>query len=208
MVKLTEVEDEHFTDKPTPSKHDALLVSDDEEGLHRHCPCSVCLRVSRVASRHERDCICFVQTKTGDSMVSCLSDPGLAGKIRESEISNESDDEVEEESIYDRLSALKDIVPPSARRTVTSSVSTLTNFSKASLSFSGKALWIISTSAFLIGVPWALAYAEEEQYIQMEREQGMIKGANELPGWGGWGRTVDDPLEKMVAQGVLRQVET
>jgi hypothetical protein len=31
MVKLTEVEDEHFTDKPIPSKHDALLVSDDEE---------------------------------------------------------------------------------------------------------------------------------------------------------------------------------
>ncbi|KAJ5247597.1 mitochondrial import translocase subunit Tom22 [Penicillium chermesinum] len=45
---------------------------------------------------------------------------------------------------------------------------------------SGKALWVISTSAFLIGVPWALAYAEEEQYIQMEREQGMIKGANEM----------------------------
>lgn len=31
MVKLTEVEDEHFTDKPVPSKNDALLVSDDEE---------------------------------------------------------------------------------------------------------------------------------------------------------------------------------
>jgi hypothetical protein len=32
----------------------------------------------------------------------------------------------------------------------------------------------------LLGVPFALAYAEEEQYIQMEREQGMIKGANEV----------------------------
>jgi len=31
MVKLTEVEDEAFTDKPMPSKNDALLVSDDEE---------------------------------------------------------------------------------------------------------------------------------------------------------------------------------
>ena len=31
MVKLTEVEDEHFTDKPIPTKGDALLVSDDEE---------------------------------------------------------------------------------------------------------------------------------------------------------------------------------
>lgn len=30
MVKLTEVEDEHFREKPAPSKHD-LLVSDDED---------------------------------------------------------------------------------------------------------------------------------------------------------------------------------
>jgi len=72
------------------------------------------------------------------------------------------------------------MIPPSARRTVSNTVSSVTSFTKASVSFSGKALWIISTSAFLIGVPWALAYAEEEQYIQMEREQGMIKGANEV----------------------------
>lgn len=39
---------------------------------------------------------------------------------------------------------------------------------------------MISTSAFLLGVPWALAYAEEEQYVQLEREQGMIRGANEV----------------------------
>lgn len=32
MVKLTEVEDEHFTqEKPQPSKHDVLLASDDED---------------------------------------------------------------------------------------------------------------------------------------------------------------------------------
>lgn len=43
-------------------------------------------------------------------------------------------------------------------------------------------MWVISTSAFLLGVPWALAYAEEEQYVQMEREQGMIRGANEVRG--------------------------
>jgi import receptor subunit TOM22 len=32
MVKLTEVEDEHFSnEKPIPSKRDTLLVSDDED---------------------------------------------------------------------------------------------------------------------------------------------------------------------------------
>jgi hypothetical protein len=72
------------------------------------------------------------------------------------------------------------MIPPSARRTITNSVSSITSLTKTSLSFGGKALWVVSTSAFLLGVPFALAYAEEEQYIQMEREQGMIKGANEV----------------------------
>lgn len=72
------------------------------------------------------------------------------------------------------------MIPPGARRQVTSTVSTLTSFAKSSVMFGGKTLWILSTSAFLLGVPWALAYAEEEQYIQLEREQGMIKGANEV----------------------------
>ncbi|GES59102.1 mitochondrial import receptor subunit tom22 [Aspergillus terreus] len=137
MVKLTEVEDEHFTqEKPQPTKNNVLLASDDEE---------------------EDD---YTDT--------------------ESEISTESDLELEGETFFDRLSALKDIIPPSTRRTVTSTVSSVSSFTKSSIAFSGKALWIISTSAFLLGVPWALAYAEEEQYIQMEREQGMIKGANEM----------------------------
>ncbi|OGM44328.1 mitochondrial import receptor subunit tom22 [Aspergillus bombycis] len=98
----------------------------------------------------------------------------------ESEISEDSDIELDGETFYERLSALKDIIPPSARRQVTSTVSSITSFTKSSLMFSGRALWVISTSAFLVGIPFALAYAEEEQYVQMEREQGMIKGANEM----------------------------
>ncbi|KAG0155050.1 hypothetical protein PDIDSM_623 [Penicillium digitatum] len=134
MVKLTEVEDEHFTEKPTATKNDALLVSDDEDDY---------------------------------------SDT-------DSEISDDEDVDLEAETLYERVAALKDIIPPSTRRTVSNTVSSITDLTKASFSFTGKALWIISTSAFLLGVPFALAYAEEEQYIQMEREQGMIKGANEM----------------------------
>ncbi|BAE56902.1 mitochondrial outer membrane translocase complex, subunit Tom22 [Aspergillus flavus] len=98
----------------------------------------------------------------------------------ESEISEDSDIELDGETFYERLSALKDMIPPSARRQVNNTVSSITSFTKSSLMFSGRALWVISTSAFLVGIPFALAYAEEEQYVQMEREQGMIKGANEM----------------------------
>lgn len=137
MVRLTEVEDEHFgKEKPTASKHDDLLVSDDDD----------------------ED---FTDT--------------------DSEISNDDDyAENEEESIFDRLAALQDMIPPQSRRRISNTVSALSSFTKSTFSFGGKSLWVISTSAFLLGVPWALALAEEQQYVQMEREQGMIKGANEM----------------------------
>ncbi|KUL85239.1 hypothetical protein ZTR_08945 [Talaromyces verruculosus] len=137
MVKLTEVEDEHFTtEKPIPTK-EALLVSDNED---------------------DED---FTDT--------------------ESEIS-ETDSTYEplNETLYDRLIALKDIIPPQSRRRITATINGLSDATKTTFSFSGKALWVISTSAFLLGVPWALAFAEEEQYVQMEREQGMMRGANEM----------------------------
>lgn len=137
MVKLTEVEDEHFTtEKPIPTNKESLIVSDNED---------------------EDD---YTDT--------------------ESEVSVDSSYELESESLYDRLVALKDIVPPQSRRRIAATVSSLTDMTKSTFSFSGKALWVVSTSAFLLGVPWALAFAEEEQYVQMEREQGMMRGANEM----------------------------
>ncbi|RMJ24693.1 hypothetical protein PHISP_04457, partial [Aspergillus sp. HF37] len=109
--------------------------------------------------------------------------PNQSDKIThtaESEVSADTDVDVEGESLYERLSALRDVIPPGARRNVNSTVSAVTSFAKSSVMFSGKTLWILSTSAFLLGVPWALAYSDEEQFQQMEREQGMIKGANEM----------------------------
>ncbi|KAI1931749.1 mitochondrial import receptor subunit Tom22 [Ophidiomyces ophidiicola] len=135
MVKLTEVEDEHFKEKPTTSKDDALLVSDEEDDD-------------------------FTDT--------------------ESEISSDSYSILEEETLLERLAALQDIISPSSRRKISNVFSSVTSFTKSTFSFGGKTLWVVSTSAFLLGVPWALALAEEQQYVQMEREQGMIKGANEM----------------------------
>jgi len=47
----------------------------------------------------------------------------------------------------------------------------------------GKTLWVVSTSALLLGVPWALAYAEEQQMAEMEREMKMQQSANEVVIW-------------------------
>jgi import receptor subunit TOM22 len=49
-------------------------------------------------------------------------------------------------------------------------VDATSNAVKSSLSFGGKALFVLSTSVLLLGVPWALAYAEEQQVVDMEKE--------------------------------------
>ena len=80
------------------------------------------------------------------------------------------------------------MLPPSQRRALSSTVSSTTSWLKAGAVFSGKALWVVSTSLLLLGVPWALAYAEEQQMIEMEREMAMQQQASQMmtqPGEGG-----------------------
>lgn len=76
--------------------------------------------------------------------------------------------------------ALKDIVPPTYRKRIVSAAETGYAWASSGLSFSGKTLWVVSTSALLLGVPWALAFSEEQQVIEMEREMRMQQSANEV----------------------------
>ena len=85
-----------------------------------------------------------------------------------------------DESLYERLIALQDIVPASYRRSFSNGVASATSWVKSGLMVGGKTLWVVSTSALLLGVPWALAYAEEQQMVEMEREMKMQQSANEV----------------------------
>ena len=74
----------------------------------------------------------------------------------DSEVSDVDDDDALNESFLDRVSALKDIVPPTYRKQLSSISSTGYNWASRALTLSGKTLWVVSTSALLLGVPWAL----------------------------------------------------
>jgi import receptor subunit TOM22 len=91
-----------------------------------------------------------------------------------------SDDDLASETLYDRIVALQDILPPSQRRFVASTVSSTTAWVKSGFSLAGKGLWVFSTSALLIGIPWAMAYQEEVQMIEMEKEMRMQQAASEV----------------------------
>lgn len=92
----------------------------------------------------------------------------------DSEISTDDEDDIpDEETLADRLAALRDIIPPTTRSYISQKVDTTTGWIKSGIFLSGKTLWIFSTSALLLGVPWALAFAEEQQVVEMENEMKM-----------------------------------
>ncbi|OBT62265.1 hypothetical protein VE03_08578 [Pseudogymnoascus sp. 23342-1-I1] len=99
----------------------------------------------------------------------------------DSEIS--SDDEAPptlDESLSERLLALRDIIPPTTRTAIASVYTTTSSYVTTTLSFGGKALFVLSTSALLLGVPWALAFAEEQQIADMENEMRAREAGSEL----------------------------
>ncbi|KAM5378523.1 hypothetical protein ACJZ2D_004477 [Fusarium nematophilum] len=97
-----------------------------------------------------------------------------------SEISNESEYDPTEESLAERLYALRDIIPPTTRSWVSSRASAFSSAAWSVLSFSGKASWVITTSALFYGVPFALSFAEDQQLSAMEQEYNMRQTGGEL----------------------------
>lgn len=72
------------------------------------------------------------------------------------------------------------MLPPSTRRRIASTTAAVTGYVKTGLLYSGKTLWVVSTSALLLGVPFAFAFAEEQQVVEMEKEQRMREMGNEV----------------------------
>ena len=99
----------------------------------------------------------------------------------DSEISTDNEDDIpEDETLTDRFLALRDIIPPTTRSYISNKVEATTSWVKSGLLFSGKTLWVVSTSALLLGVPWALAFAEEQQMVEMEKEMRMREMGGEV----------------------------
>ncbi|KAK7529551.1 mitochondrial outer membrane translocase complex, subunit Tom22 [Phyllosticta citribraziliensis] len=86
----------------------------------------------------------------------------------------------DDETLAERIAALKDILPASQRRFLSKSYESVSSWLTTGLSFSGKALWVVSSSALLLGVPFGLAYMDEQQMLAMEQEMKMTQSANEV----------------------------
>ncbi|KAH3676171.1 hypothetical protein WICMUC_002193 [Wickerhamomyces mucosus] len=90
------------------------------------------------------------------------------------------DDFNEDETIVERIIALKDIIPPAQRSQVSSLASYAYNTVSSSITKAGSLTWIFTTSALLLGVPLSLSILAEQQLLELEKEFKLQQGANDI----------------------------
>lgn len=93
---------------------------------------------------------------------------------------DDDDASIEDETLFDRVYALRDMIPPKQRVALASSFETGRDWVKTGLRLGGKTLWVVSTSVMLVGMTYALAFADEAQAIEAEKEMRMQQTANEV----------------------------
>jgi len=107
--------------------------------------------------------------------------------ISDGDVDDEIDKEIEDafrpedETILDRIYALRDIIPPSTRSKICKGWKSGSNLFSKGTRFAGNVIWVVSTSAVLIGLPLAIAIENESLIVQQEREyQQQQTGAQQL----------------------------
>lgn len=91
----------------------------------------------------------------------------------------------EEETFYERIAALADIVPPTTRHKISSQLSSVASWTKAGGKLLGNLVWIATTSALLVGLPLALSLEDEAKIVAQEKEMlAQQQGAQQVRGRG------------------------
>lgn len=75
-----------------------------------------------------------------------------------------------DESFLDRLAALKDIVPPTTRHSIVSTVAKTASWLRRGGKLVGSVVWVVTTSALLVALPLALSLEDEAKIVAQEKE--------------------------------------
>ncbi|KAJ1735147.1 mitochondrial import receptor subunit Tom22, partial [Coemansia biformis] len=84
---------------------------------------------------------------------------------------DEDDDELADESLLERLAALKDMVPARHQRAISSFASTVGYWGSFGAQLTGKLAWVATTSVLLVVFPLALESDRDKMMQQWESEQ-------------------------------------
>lgn len=181
MVKLSEVTDEHFEEippHPSSPNHPSAGPADDDDDFEDYTDSE---DSSSPRHRHQSGGGRGGNIpRRGGGVPPKPTVEDAASSSGESDSEDEDDADVAEETLYDRLVALKDIMPIKQRERVSRFVGGVTGAVTWAGRTGASLLFILSTGALMVGVPYALAVAEEAQMVEMEREMKLQESANEL----------------------------
>lgn len=76
----------------------------------------------------------------------------------------------EDESISDRIYALRDMISPRTRASIAETWETASTWAIWGGKLAGNAVWVATTSALLVGLPLALSIENETMMVQQEKE--------------------------------------
>lgn len=105
---------------------------------------------------------------------------GSDSEISDSDSDIEDDFDLENETLVDRLVALKDIIPPQNRTQILNASEVAKSYVISALHRSGNLLWGLTSSALLLGVPLSLAILAETQLQEMEKEMSLQQSAQDV----------------------------
>lgn len=107
--------------------------------------------------------------------------------------------DIPEETLFERISALRDMIPPPTRAKISGAITTsragLTNIAL----FGGKGLWAITSSLLLLGIPFMMAVETEAQAQEEERALSMQTSGTAVMGNASSTSTQQQPV---IPQGV------
>ena len=164
MVKLSEVTDEHFEEVqqgPIPSDNDDDF---DEEYSDTDSEADS----SRPHHHHPQQ---HTPSSSSRKSPSAKTPSRFADEEEESDSEDEDDDGLTlEESLWERMVALKDMIPIKQRTSMGNLVKGVWGWVSWGVKGGGQVAFVVSTGVLMVGVPYALAVAEEGQMLEMERD--------------------------------------
>lgn len=89
---------------------------------------------------------------------------------------DDEDDFDPNETVLERIAALKEMFTPAQRQYVISAASSAAAGAKATTGMFGSGLWYLATTGLLLGVPLAIAIFGETQLMELEKELGGMQG--------------------------------
>jgi len=116
-----------------------------------------------------------------DTGSSPYGSPSSSRTSSSASLSSVSSELSQDETLYDRIAALVDIVPPSTRYSISTRLSAATSFIKRGTKLAGNIVWVVTTSALLIGLPLALTLEDEAKIVAQEQEMmAQQQGAQQV----------------------------